>query len=114
MGETGGVSVPDLTEERTQCVCLSQNWAVGTVCWPSLARFWGLEKESFLKELSGLSSPSQKQQAAGAGPMGQCAGEGPFVLRQWEKRGLQAAVESQFVVVTAEVAPKAGNSWSSG
>lgn len=89
--------------------------AVGTVCWPSLVRLLGLVKEeAFPKEFSGLSSPSQKQQAAWAGPVGQCAGEGPFVLRQWERRGLRAAVDSQFVVVTAEVAPKAGNSWSTG
>lgn len=87
----------------------------GIVCSTSLARLLSLEKEEgFLEEFSGLSSPSQKQQADWAGPVGQCAGEGPFVLRQWERRGLQAAVESQFVVVAAEVAPKAGNSWSSG
>lgn len=44
-------------------MCLGHTWAVGTVCWPSLARFGGLEKkEGFLEELSGLSSPSQKQQ----------------------------------------------------
>ena len=61
----------------------------------------------------GIPSPSQEQQAAWAGPEGRCAGEGPFVPRQWQRRGLLAAVESQFVVVTAEVAPKAGNSWSS-
>lgn len=88
----------------------------GIVCSTSLARLLNLEKEEegFLEEFSGLSSPSQKQQADWAGPVGQCAWEGPFVLRQWEKRGLRAAVESQFVVVAAEVAPKAGNSWSSG
>lgn len=83
----------------------------GLSAGPALARCGGFEKGGFLEELSG--SPPLPR-AAWAGPMGQRAGEGPFVLRQWEKRGLRAAVESQFVVVTAEVAPKAGNSWSSG
>lgn len=76
---------------------------MGTVCRPSLARLLGVEKKDFWEELGGLSLPFPE--AAGslgwACVWGGVPGEGPFVPRQWQRRGLQAAVESQFVVVTA-------------
>lgn len=81
---------------------------------PDWLDYWGLGRRRLPGGTWWAPSHPRSSRQPRLGLWGAVQGKGHLSRDNGREGGLQAAVESQFVVVMAEVALKTGNSWSSG